>query len=76
MTNYQTTESYAYHIGFNAASLGKLKSCNPYLNGTSCYAAFNHGHQDGSQKLNIERIELTKKAQSCPKLDTFNIRAN
>ena len=73
--SYQTSESYAYNLGFNAASLGKLPTCNPYITGTCCYHAFNHGHQDGSKKLHIERIQKTKQAQTSPTLDTCSIRA-
>lgn len=72
MTTYQTTEAYAYFIGFNAAQLGKLNTSNPYPRGTGCFHAFNHGHQDGKTRLNIERLNLTEQAQGMPTLNTCN----
>ena len=72
--NYQTTETYAYNLGFNAATIGKTYTSNPYITGTACHHAFHHGYQDGTQKLKIERIKH-KQAQISPTLDTCTLRA-
>jgi hypothetical protein len=64
MTNYQTTEAYAYSLGVSAALAGKLVAANPYEKGSASWHRFNEGHGIACQSLERERFH-NRPAQTC-----------